>query len=294
MSLSLQILSLPEGETVARREIVVESFPFVIGRNFDCDLSLPDASATLSRHHLKLEKTGLGGYKLTDLSTNGTLANGVALERTQARDLKDGDLIEIAGFRLLVSIAGPRQDRSNVEPDMTPSEKPGLKLVVPSLDIDDAGTPAPEEYADVSPFGEDLDELEASLLFDPFEDGPGLRDAAEPTVEARATPPLEQDNEAPKEDVQPMHPLGQRRSDFMSLMAPREDLSDAMDRAVERFLDQFDPSELEQEYRSFLGRFARRKRRYWDIFHRQFERRRKSGEYRRMFKALLAEEVRKQ
>jgi type VI secretion system protein ImpI len=304
MSLSLQILTLPEGETLGRREAVVLSLPFVIGRDFDCDLSLPDASATLSRRHLQLEGAASAGYRATDLSTNGVVFNGTPMKPRTAQSITDGDILEFAGYRILISVT----TRPQAHIDNSPHERQREvgSISVSPLAADAELVPQHESDAD-RPFGAEVAALEANLLFDPFEDGPGLRDT--PLSQEQ----IERLSPTPVEDCAPlashfgtMGPASGSGNQFLPLNQPpqvpqdpfssatdREELSDAIDRAVLRFLSQFDPVELEKEYSDILGLFARSKRRFWTLFHKQFRRRRDNGEYGRIFRAILAEELRR-
>jgi len=86
-----KLLSLSE-----RREIPINYFPFLIGKNkglVDFCLNEPG----VSRLHAKLEKEGKE-YYITDLnSTNGTKINGQLLEANEKRQLRIGDELEFAG-----------------------------------------------------------------------------------------------------------------------------------------------------------------------------------------------------
>jgi len=304
MSLSLQILTLPEGEAVTRREVLVSSFPFVIGRDFDSDLSLPDGSATLSRRHLQIEGNPFAGYRATDLSTNGAMLNGASMKQQGARPIADGDILEFSGYRILISVSSPQSASDHgPDPDKPPTPR---QMSLSELENDKYEVPPKDDGADW-PFGGDIAALEANLLFDPFEDGPGLRDT--PISDARKEQPAPSSAEdgvqivshldlpdsatGPAGRVMSMGLTTPAAQDLWSPTPEREELSDAIDRAIARFLDQFDPVALEKEYRDFLGPFARRKRRYWSVFQKQFRRRRENGDYGRVFRAILAEEIRR-
>lgn len=302
MSLSLQILGLPEGETLPRREVVVASCPFVIGRDFECDLRLPDGAATLSRRHLQIDGDPAAGYRVTDMSTNGVVLNGTAMARNTPKAVRDADILEFAGYRLLISVtARPATPSEQAPPPAAPqpAEKPQMPLS--ELDGGDAVTPGGDEQPGGA-FGAEVEDLDAKLLFDPFEDGPGLRDTprADPRQddlvsphEDAAMPPDLRLSITSQDRVIPMGFVTPVARDIAVPLLEREELSDAIDRAVARFLTQFDPEELENEYRDFLGPLARSKRRYWRMFQKQFRRRKDNGEYGRAFRAILAEEVRR-
>lgn len=301
MSLSLQILSLPEGEALPRREVVVVSCPFVIGRDFECDLRLPDDAATLSRRHLQFDGDPVAGFRVTDLSTNGVILNGTAMARHTPKPISDADILEFAGYRLLVSVTTrPLKQTSSTAPPAAkhPSKTPQMPLS--ALGGGDALAIGGDDQAEV-PFGSDVEDFNAKLLFDPFEDGPSLRDTARadgcqddlPLTHAAAMDPDLGLPIAPQDRLVPMGFPASVARDIAPTLLERAELSDAIDRAVERFLTQLDPVELEEEYRDLLGPLARSKRRYWRMFQKQFRRRKDNGDYGRAFRAILAEELRR-
>ena len=74
----------------------------VLGRDPACDLVL--ASPRISRRHCRIAPAGDGG-EIEDLgSSNGTRINGESLAAHRPRALHDGDLIEIGGVPLAVSL----------------------------------------------------------------------------------------------------------------------------------------------------------------------------------------------
>jgi EAL domain-containing protein (putative c-di-GMP-specific phosphodiesterase class I) len=90
----------PAGEPV-----LMEKFPFTLGRNESCDYQVP--STRVSREHACISRDGKH-YRIKDLgSTNGTLVNG---KKVGEALLADGDLITFADaefcFRLPCSEAG--------------------------------------------------------------------------------------------------------------------------------------------------------------------------------------------
>lgn len=84
-----------DGET---EDILVAYYPFIIGKQKNLVDYVLDRE-TVSRLHLKIDKSG-ERYVVMDLnSTNGTFINGVILENNDSAYLMPGDEIRIAVFR---------------------------------------------------------------------------------------------------------------------------------------------------------------------------------------------------
>ncbi|HEY8694307.1 MAG TPA: DUF3662 and FHA domain-containing protein [Chloroflexota bacterium] len=80
--------------------LLVDHFPFTIGRRHGHDLVLPDGR--VSRDHAVVEAAG-SAYRLRDLgSHNGTLLNGQPISEA---DVRDGDQLAIGSFEVTVRIA---------------------------------------------------------------------------------------------------------------------------------------------------------------------------------------------
>lgn len=94
------------GET---EQTLLESFPFTIGRNSDCDLQIE--SPKVSREHAVITRD-LDGFRIRDLgSTNGTSLNGRRIEQA---DLNDGDIVVIADLEFTFSAAPLTNRRDTV------------------------------------------------------------------------------------------------------------------------------------------------------------------------------------
>lgn len=307
MSISLQLIKIPEGENVASRSCFATEMPFVIGREFDCDLVLPDISAKLSRRHIEILVDKEGRYRVTDQSTNGTNLNGTQIEKGSPTVLSDGDILGVGDYEILLGIV-EEQAETEKEPERAKSDKAEEAAEFKDIEaFGDSGLidPFAEVEAVVADvprgFDDSVEDLAANLLFDPFADGPDMNEEAGATkVETVEVEPLDQPMSGKlggsaafdRVNLDAQTSMAPRHSNWM-MPERREEGLLAVEAAITRFLDQLDPEKLEEEYNDFMGFFSNRRRRYWTIHKKNFARKKDNGDYVRMFKALLAEELRK-
>lgn len=298
MTVSVQIIQAPPEETAPQREFYVNAFPASIGRDYAAAVSLPDLSNQMSRAHLMIFQLPCGGYQVSDVSTNGATLNGEALPRNVATPLVDGDVLAFTGYKLMVGILAA----------VTPDEDQPLEIK-PTLDIaTDLSSNEPilaqaaVEQARFEPeptFSQADVDLNQDLMFDPFADGPEIDESAakrdpspDPEIEpsAVAFTGLAQLPDVPQPS---MSTPGAQDAVMSAMLLYQNMVNDAVERALDRFIDDIDPAILQREYDAFLPLFGQRKARYWSIHLAQFAHRKARGEYRRNFMAMLAEEVRK-
>lgn len=105
-TLTLTLVQSPGGASGESRQ--VPSSGMTIGRGAQCDWVLPDPQRSLSRTHCRLEWVD-GGWRVRDLSSNGTFVNGdpdpVGQERT--RNLHDGDRVRLGDYELTLQLRQP-------------------------------------------------------------------------------------------------------------------------------------------------------------------------------------------
>lgn len=297
MTLSIQLIQIPEAETVPKREFYLDDPKVDIGRDFAADICLPDMSEQMSRRHIQLTRLPDGSYTVTDLSTNGAKLNGTDLSSGEARQLNDGDVIGILGYRLLVSIIAKSSEPADAAPDLmaddpfeTATDFSANEPLIADAEIENYETEPERGFSDTV---KDLDE---DLMFDPFAEGPELREPVEPKRHFHQQPMPDAEPAEKVEVVRLPRPLQESREIDPLLRGHtyHEIALEAVERALERFLDEVDPNLLEDDYKMFIPVLMRRKKRFWAIHRRQFAKKKASGEFKRSFLALFAEEMRKQ
>ena len=100
MKVSLQIVEQPEDCPAPKRVVVLSANGGRVGRSFDCDLQLP--SPSISREQARIEPSE-DGFSLVDQGRNPIKLNERYTPREIAQPLYDGDVFEIAGFRVLLT-----------------------------------------------------------------------------------------------------------------------------------------------------------------------------------------------
>lgn len=104
MTMTLSVLRCPDAVPPETRRLTRGEFS--IGRGPDNDWTLADPDRFLSKRHCVLAYRS-GGWRLADVSTNGTFHNRDpdALGQGALRDLRDGDRIRLGNYEIEVRIA---------------------------------------------------------------------------------------------------------------------------------------------------------------------------------------------
>lgn len=293
MTLSVQLLQIPPTETVMKREFYLTGASFTVGRDFGSDICLPDLAETIAPTHLVVSKTPSGGYAVNDTSISGAIMNGRPLPPKQPQPLQDGDVVSFAGYKLLFGIVESARQEEPVNDFLE------RRFIVETDMSDDAPLLPDQEIEEVFPepdmgfSGSEMD-LDPDLMFDPFAEGPEMREP--PRAESHPQPAAAEPAFAEQGEVMEMtryQTAPALQNTHLRATLYREQVSTAMERALERFLDEMDPAVLQEDYDEYIPRLVNHQKRYWKIHSRQFSRKKASGEFRRTFMALFAEEMRK-
>lgn len=126
-TLRLRVLSGPE-----TADLEPPAAGGIIGRSATSDMVLPDKTATVSRRHARLERTGglSGDWVVTDLgSRHGTFLNAVPLSEGAPTPLTAGDRLRIGPWEFRVE--GPRGETRHPTTTMASMEDgPGAAVTV--------------------------------------------------------------------------------------------------------------------------------------------------------------------
>lgn len=274
MSLSIRVISSPPGETVSEWNVFFPEEGGSIGRGFNADLRLGDAKREISAMHAIISKTSRG-YQVMDNSTNGLFVNGMEkpLGKGNSTTLSDGDVMDIGGYRLLMSCFLPMQARAQPvmdkqtsplfaddpfhlqEPESMPVRQIPVSQVV-SVDT---------ELVENDPFINDAPPQRAAvrdivLNFNALDDDPWAESELSRQF-IKAKPAAEGT----------FHPLTvNERSEYIT---DRQRIENALDLALGRFLEDISPQSVETILDDFSGtRFWRRKPDYWKMYKRYFRR----------------------
>ena len=295
MTLSVQLIQIPPAETVPKREFYLNSPTIKIGRDFASDICLPDVSEVMSRVHLMVFRMDDGRYTVTDTSTNGAKLNNEPLKSKEPQPISDGDVLSFAGYRLLLGIV------QNIVADDNTIEFVSERTFDRQTDISSNAPILPDQEIEELPvepdkgFSQTDVDLDADLLFDPFAEGPEIKPSAE--AEVAKSFAKDMDLEFPDGRIVSKMPAHMGAAAMQDIYANagirRENVAEAMERALDKFLTELDPALLQEEYDYYMPMLANRKKRYWMIHRRQFSKKRSNGEFRRTFMSLFAEEMRK-
>lgn len=326
MTISFQIIDLPEDEQIGSRQVSLPVSGGTLGRSFECTIQLPDFQRTLSRVHADIQPHPKGGYQIIDRSTNGVFVNDVLVGKGESQRLSDGDRIVIGAYTLLVSDMDALFTRAPQQSDDTETASQNGAADSPfaaSSVLDDSqdttfGFAHLDEIQDAvqdeTPFstenvlGDDL------YGYDPFEDDERWvleQSQSEDTTEQIVLMPeatqFQNNNNATQHSVtvsdhRQIESLENSIEQLNSMLKQqqlsvaggidRERLMTCIESTLEKFLDNFNPSHLEEEFNDYLSGWGNKDKKYWALYKKQFQRKTERREFSRQFSSLLFEALR--
>ncbi len=315
MTISIQLVEVPENEQVQARQVAFPSSGGTIGRAFDCTLVLPDFNRILSRVHAEIlpKIDGSGGFELMNRSANGLQVNAQPLMKSKTISLFDGDVIKLGGYVLLVSDLNSALSKTAPVTESIPENNfraeasPFNNNLVDQDDFmspfgqeDRAFTPPPEvDDVPVSEYSVDNVQSEDPFGSDPFaEDDVTFNEPKKeiPVLEVQA---LEVDTaKAPAEqqlfqdNLKMLTKLVEQQQPARRDPLARDKLMTCLESTLDRFLETLAPQNLEEEFNDYLSGWGSKDKKYWHLYKKQFERKLKQGEFQRQFSAMFLEEMR--
>ncbi|WP_281561198.1 type VI secretion system-associated FHA domain protein [Thalassomonas sp. RHCl1] len=317
MAITIQLTEVPENEQVPSRVFTVPKTGGDFGSAFDCVLQLPDRTGKVAPKH-GLFIPGKHGISLAAVNGHALKVNGKALASGRNIKLEDGLMIEVADYMLLVSepleqVNGQAEDDSNPEPVAAKQADVHFSLEDDwdnDLDLvmaDDnkqnqAGQKEQAHFAfngvlvddpfDEDPFADAELSLQGEsdgLVFEESEPEPKVERVAQPDDSADLV--LQPLGEAPA-NGQVDRLMALLESQVASANEQQSRLQQALDKTLDIFLEEFSPLHLEEGYSDFATPlFTQKEAQYWRQYRKSFNRRLNKGEYHRLFKAILLENM---
>ncbi|GAK88090.1 uncharacterized protein ImpI/VasC [Vibrio ponticus] len=324
MNISFQLVELPENEQVLSRQITLPSSGGTIGRSYECTIQLPDHSCTLSRVHVEISPLKDGGFQLIDRSVNGCQVNGVDLGVGQSIKLNDGDNVRIGGYLMLVSnmdelfsdVAHSEKRRvGNSDKDVVKNAEFSFDSVIEepteAFFANDIESITPEKTRiDAVTFSSENVFSEDAYAYDPFEEDDELSMLAaenessgnvvmvtEHQVSAESSDPgitLSNDLQLQALDtsIERLNQLVKHQQTSLTAAIDRERLFSCIEVTLDKFLADFNPEALEDEFNDYISGWGNKDKKYWSLYKKQFMRKQQKSEFKRQFTALLMEELR--
>ncbi|MCZ2720866.1 FHA domain-containing protein [Marinomonas sp. 15G1-11] len=325
MSLSLQLVELPENEQVASRQISISNAGGTIGRSFDCTVQLPDFDRTLSRVHAEIVLAPKGGYQIIDRSTNGVFVNGRLLGKGGKHELSDGDNIKMGAYTLLVSdiesLFASKDEDLDVLSQSSHSEPDSNQFDVKNLETDrssfnDGFLQDESDYDAFSvaqnqsrSFSKENVTSQDVFGYDPFDDSQDDivmkgkvsnslldEDSLEYKVDPEMRPIQRVSSNSEVSELQDsvtrLKQIVEQQQSALSSAIAHERLMACLEVSLNKFLEDLHPDHLEEEFNDYISGWGSKDKKYWKLYKKQFIRKKEKGEYYRQFYAILFEEFR--
>nr|WP_217702095.1 FHA domain-containing protein [Vibrio ostreicida] len=303
------MISVPSDEVVTSRVIYLPETGGDFGRATSCDISLPDQSKRISRVHGTIRLTE-NGYSVKSTGQNNAVLNDKKMAQQKDYTLNDGDILKVENYTMLVSTLITSQPKTESNDDDLFSEPFSLDLENDDTDFLEA-EPAPMKSKNNNQFSQNNILSDDPFTSDPFEDLDS--DSITPHIEVNnvdSSPefvrtaedteflPVETKTDTPIENsLEKLLSITEKNHQYLRNPALNHDaLFDALEETVDQFLNEFAPTQLEQQFSEYIsgGLFSNKDKKYWKIYRKHFQHRQENGDFRRQFKALFMENMRKQ
>ncbi|WP_299005252.1 FHA domain-containing protein [uncultured Shewanella sp.] len=136
MAISFHVIVVPDAEALGSMTFILPEEGGSIGRGPSNSLMLPDETETISSVHALVRKEN-NEYILEDISQSGVVINGADKPVGYQNEalIRDGDLLDLGGYRLLVSCFDPQLSEAKpIEKTLDPKVEDPFKN---KLDVKD-------------------------------------------------------------------------------------------------------------------------------------------------------------
>jgi len=323
MAITIQLTEVPENEQVPSRVFTVPRTGGDFGSSFDCVLQLPDRTGKVAAKH-GMFIPAKNGMTVAAVNGHAVKVNGKPLASGRNVKLEDGLMIEVADYMLLVSEpmdqfdapgdADIELDMSAKQPDVHFSldddwdndldlamadekkqvqagQKEEAHFAFNGVLVDDPFDEDPFADAELSLQGEDDDFLIREKSGQNFAQGETVARVERVAPQQEGADLVLQTTEAPV-NPQVDRLMALLETQVANASEQQNRLQQALDKTLDIFLDEFSPLHLEEGYSDFATPlFTQKEAQYWRQYRKSFNRRLNKGEYHRLFKAILLENM---
>jgi predicted component of type VI protein secretion system len=331
MTITIQLTEIPDNETVTTRVFTLPDRGGDFGTNFDCFIKLPDRTGQVASVHghfvIHNEKMSVESVNGNKIKLNGiALASGRTTEINDGTMIEVFDYIMLVSKTGDDAI---EETYMNNEDDMETKSPFSLSSSEMSDDnvIMKNNTDGIKEQAfdDENMVNEPHFSSTGVFSDDPFDDDPfkdediylnetlsedtiyATKDDNPVIIEDSGTlhvnsetlkiSPQRYDNSAnvvnddkTQENINQLISLLDRQ--LVSKNDQQSQLFKALEKTLSTFLEEFSPQHLTEEFSDFgTPFFVNKEQQYWRLYRKSFNRRMKKGDYTRLFKALLLENI---
>ncbi|PSW21404.1 FHA domain-containing protein [Photobacterium sanctipauli] len=329
MTISFQLIDIPDNEQVDSRQVSLPASGGTLGRSYECTIQLPDFNRTLSRIHAEIRPHPLGGYQVIDRSINGLLVNDVLQGKGVNQKISDGDKIKLGGYTLLVSDIDALFNSDSGENSHSRKDKPDAVFNNP-----EASTSAfnfsrvDEDFQDIAlainshvklkddieakkqtaPFSSEDVLADDVFGYDPFDDEEEwqteskqaqsdhvvmLEEDAEPILPSSQALTIADNEHADelRDSLNRLNAIIEQQERSLSASIDRERLVASIEATLERFLEHLNPAQLEDEYDDYITGWGNKDKKYWALYKKQFQRKHERRDFYRLFSSILFEEL---
>lgn len=181
---------------------------------------------------------------------------------------------------------------------------------VDNLQIDEFSTPLDELHGNEIQMPQEAEFSPENVMaddqfgHDPFDDSielktPEPRLKSDPLLNAEMVT-LETDDLEPGNDsyqlsrnIQQLQHTLQQQQQMQMGMYGQDKLLECLGTTLDRFLEEFEPGQLEGMFDEYTSGWGNRDKKYWRLYKKQFSRRRDRKEFHQQFTALFMEELRR-